>query len=200
MLSLIYHRPGEAGERVLVGRLASIVSAIRGEPVESLMLEEVAGGSARPRGRAVLLMQLRGGHWLSLCRALGACPETVPPGVTAAWIYSQAAGLGGSVYLVYMRARRLASLQLEDLGRVAGVLESAGLRVFLASIERPGGEPSLPEKHGPGDGCVAVPMSMFRGGIYRSALLLAERLGCRAVEPMARSGLGVLASWLGLLH
>ncbi len=198
MLTIVYHRPGVAREEELVRRLASLVSAARGERVAVVRL----GDPLPPDpGRLVLLMHMRGGHWLWLRRVAGSEPVIVPAPVTASWIYGEALRLCGPglcrVYLVYMRARRAAGLQASDLERVVAMLSGAGVEAEAVSVERPGAEPA--GARAVAGSCIAVPMAMFRGGLHRSASLLASRLGCGCAEPMARSGFAALASWLTLL-
>ena len=176
MLVLVYHDPGSDAGPVL--SLAKRVGA------RAVRISELSRAEISPQDSVVLLMPMRGGHYLEVqevVRSRGArFLGRIPPEVTAAVIARAASSAGcGSVRLHFWPAERNVEEQLDDVGRVAALLTLRGLVIVQ-------------------DGCAdcVAPLALLPGRLSREAAEVAEACGSRPLGTLAEVGMPELESWL----
>ncbi len=188
MLTVYYHPPGLEVEEHRIRRLIRCVESLSMAPVKLCRLNKPCS----PEGLPVLLMPLRGRHWLRLERQLGRKVYTIPPHVTAAAIASRACRAGASrVILAYKRYPCQPPELREDLHVIMEALKRLGLQAEVAELG------SQPRRTLPGSGsCMVVPMVVAHGSILLKARELAKELGCMFAGSLLDYGFWLLASWL----
>jgi len=193
---LVYHKSTIPGADKPIHALAGEIAGITGIDTSAVTLDEALASGCASADTVFGLLTTRGGHYASLvdrCKPRYTLHARIPPQVIAEAILGWIEAYNMScenIILIYIKARRNVSLQIEDINRIKEHLEDEGLRVQpVPWIENSSLQALEVEERA----CLA-PLVVLRGTL--TSKLYSTYEGSRIIPPLAVAGYNLLAAWI----
>ncbi len=193
---LVYHKSTIPGADRLIHALAGEIAGITGIDTSAVTLDKALALGCATADTVFGLLTTRGGHYASLvdrCKPGHALYARIPPELIArailGWIdtYNMQCE---NIILIYIKARRNAGPQKEDINRIENLIEDKG----LTAQSIPWVENSPLQTVNVERGICLAPLVVLRGTL--TGKLYSAYDASRIIPPLAITGSNLLAAWI----